>query len=128
MSTHDRAARIGRERTREVLQALHAVKEWQLPSRSWEQVDALLGALAVAVHTVDLDTVDEVTADLEACGRRVTRAGAGGSDASGDRKVAPPAPLRERVVLLIHAVEADPAAGTGAAGPGNPGDAGSGEG
>lgn len=106
MNAPDTPPLIDRERTRAVLRALRAVLGWKLPDEGWQEAGRLVVDLAEAVRTSDTDLVDELTADLETGGWRVTRLGAADDDdpeAAGNRKA--PTPVRERVVTLIHVLD-----------------------
>ncbi|KIF69067.1 hypothetical protein HY68_11450 [Streptomyces sp. AcH 505] len=107
MNAPDTPPLVDRERARAVLRALRAVLGWELPDEGWQEVGQLVADLAEAVRTSDTDLVDELTADLETGGWRVTRLGAADDDrvTSGKRKAPTPAPVRERVVTLIHVLD-----------------------
>jgi hypothetical protein len=103
---------IGRQTTEEVLRALRAVLKWQLPPAAWEDTGLLLVELADAVRAGDADTVEEVTAELETGGKRVTRIKPG-AEPPDDPSVPVPPVQRERIVALIHVLHPDADAGDG---------------
>ncbi|WP_406373900.1 hypothetical protein OH781_40815 [Streptomyces sp. NBC_01550] len=83
----------------EAAEALAQVMQWRVTARAWTVVDGLVAALAEAVHSRQPMTIEERTARLqERSPARVV------TSIDDPLLVDPPAPVRERVNELVHAI------------------------
>lgn len=92
------AADLAAQATAEAIDVLRDVLVWELALPRWQEVERVVESMQTASATADVDTLREITADLELLGPvRITRIGATPQVPAPDR-------VRERTNYLIHSL------------------------